>query len=173
MHPSNKGNPPMKVYICFDRYNDLYYFQMMRAWKLEHKVDFKFFPPQDLNRKHAEKPEAEIKSQIRKQIQTVDAFVVLIGESTRYLSQFVQWEMEVALAEDKPIIAVNLNGLRFQDVERCPSILQDELVVHISFHAVILHEALLTWPKFHTSFQQQGKSGPHYYDQSYYSRLGL
>ena len=173
MHPSNKGNPSMKVYVCFDSYNDFYYFQMMRAWDLDHKIDFKFFPPQDLNRRHTGKSETEIKSQIRKQIQTVDAFVVLIGESTRYLSQFVQWEMEVALAENKPIIAVNLNGLRFQDVKRCPPILEDKLAVHISFHAVILQEALLTWPEFHTSFYQQGKSGPHYYDQSYYSSLGL
>ena len=173
MHPSNKGSSAMKVYVCFDNYNDFSYFQMMRAWKRDHRVDFKFVPAQDLNGRDAGKSEAAIKSQLRKQIQSVDAFIVLIGESTRYLSQFVQWEMEVALAEDKPIIAVNLNGLRFQDVERCPTILLDKLVAHISFHAVILQEALLTWPEFHTSFRQQGKSGPHYYGEKYYRRLGL
>ncbi len=173
MRSRNKANTSRKVYVCFDGYNDFHYFQMMRAWKRDHKVDFDFYHAQNLNSPNAGDLEKLIKSKIEKQIQSANVFVVLIGESTRYLSEFVQWEMERAIALDKPIIGVNLNGLRYQDPERCPPIIRDQLAVHISFHAVILQEALVTWPDHHTAFRQQEKSGPYYYDQSYYNRLGL
>lgn len=163
----------MKVYVCFDGYNDFHHFYTMKSWERDHRMGFKFIHGQDLNIRDAGKSEVAIKTQLRKQIQTVDVFVILIGESTRYLSQFLQWEMEIALAEDKPIIVVNLNSLRFQDVERCPPILRDALAVHISFHAVILQEAILNWPNLHTSFRKQRRSGPHYYAENYYSALGL
>ena len=66
----------------------------------------------------------------------------MIGNSTRYLYKFVRWEMEQALALNLPIIGVNLNGLRYQDTERCPPIIRDKLGIHISYNVAILQYAL-------------------------------
>ena len=72
--------------------------------------------------------------------------IVLIGENTKNLFKFVRWEMELALKKDIPIIAVNLNDKRRIDPDRCPSIIRDEYVVHISFNMKIIKYALDNFP---------------------------
>ena len=164
-----------RVYVCFDGYNDFRYYQIMQTWKRNHNTHFNFYHGQNLNvaYDYDYSAEEEIKRELRKRIQPAKSFVVLIGESTRYLHKFVQWEMERALDLGLPIIGVNLNGLRFQDTNRCPVIIHDQLVVHISFNAVILSHALSTWPETHVSLRQEGKTGPYYYAENVYAKLGL
>ena len=169
----SKNNSPVKVYVCFDSGNDFPYFRMMQTWDQAHNIDLEIINEQDLRSPYVETSVEGIKDNLKGKIQFADVFVVLIGESTRYLGQYVRWEMEQALALDKPIIGVNLNGLRYKDVERCPSIIEGELAVHISFNALILEKALETWPRLHASFRRDGKSGSYYYDEEYYTKLGL
>lgn len=163
-----------KVYVCFDGDNDIHYYWLMKAWKQNDNVSyFNFYDAHDLNTARDSSLEASIKRQLSVRLRNTKTFVVLIGESTRYLYKFVRWEMEQALALNLPIIGVNLNGLRYQDPNRCPPIIRDELAVHISYNAAILQRALETWPEHHRSLKQQGKSGPYYYNQSHYEALGL
>ncbi|RKU20253.1 molecular chaperone Tir [Candidatus Poribacteria bacterium] len=162
-----------RVYVCFDSYNDFRYYQMMQTWKRNHDTHFNFYHGQNLNKASEYNAEEEIKRELRKRIQPAKSLVVLIGESTRYLHKFVQWEMEQALDLDLPIIGVNLNGLRGQDIERCPFVIHDKLAVYISFNAVILDHALSTWPKSHVFLKQEGKTGPYYYPDNIYEHLGL
>ena len=162
-----------KVYVSFDGDNDINYYWLMRAWKQNDKTNFNFFDAHDLNTARDSSLEETIKRKLRERFLNAKIFVVLIGESTRYLYKFVRWEMQQALKLNLPIIGVNLNGLRFQDSERCPPIIRNELAVHISFNARILQHALETWPGNHNSLKQQGLSGPYYYKQSVYTNLGL
>lgn len=158
-----------KFHVCFDGVNDFHYYRMMQEWKRNHYLRFE---PHHAHGLHGENSGETIRSGLAKSILQAETFVVLIGESTRYL-RFVDWEIRQALERHVPIIGVNLNGLRFQDRDRCPDILRDKLAVHISFNALILQHALTTWPTYHASFRQQGKSGPYYYEQSHYTKLGL
>ena len=163
-----KTNNPLKVYVCFDSDNDFHYFRMMQTWYLNDNIDFIFPHEMDLFTPKVESSSEVIKDKIR----SSNVCVVLIGESTRYL-KFVHWEIEQALELKKPIIGVNLNGLRSIDVEKCPSIIEKELAVHISFNALILQKALETWPRVQGSLRNQEKKGPYYYDPSSYTELGL
>ncbi len=162
-----------KVYVSFDGDNDINYYWLMRAWKQNDNTLFNFYDAHDLNTARDSSLEETIKRKLRERLLNSKIFVVLIGESTRYLYKFVRWEMEQALALDLPIIGVNLNGLRFQDSERCPPIIRDKLAIHISFNARILQHALETWSGNHNSLKQQGRSGPYYYKQNIYTSLGL
>lgn len=81
--------------------------------------------------------------------------------------------MEQALYLGMPIIAVNLNGLREQDLERCPPIIRNELAVHISFNAAIMQYALENWYAQHMVYVRQGIASPHYYKSWVYRELGL
>lgn len=161
-----------KVYVCFDGDNDIRYYWLMRAWKQKNTI-FNFYDAHDLNTARDSSLEETIKGKLRERLQNAKIFVVLIGESTRYLYKFVRWEMEQALDMGLPIIGVNLNGLKFQDSDRCPPIIRDKLAVHISFNALILQHALETWPANHNTLKQQGASGPYYYKQDVYTDLGL
>ena len=165
----SKNNPSITVYVCFDSGNDFPYFRMMQTWSKTHNIDLEIINEQGLRDPYV----GTSKEKLKQEIQSADVFVVLIGESTRFLRQAVHLEMEQALALDRPIIGVNLNGLRYKDVDRCPSIIKGELAVHISFNALILQKALETWPELHTSFRRDGKKGSYYYDEESYTKLGL
>ena len=99
--------------------------------------------------------------------------VVLIGERTRYLTKFVKWEMEQALLMTMPIIAVNLNGLRWRDIDRCPPIIREELSMHISYNPAILQFALEKWPSEDKIMRRAGRTTPFHYLPEVYKQLGL
>jgi len=161
-----------KFYVSFDNDSDVHYYWLIRAWQQGDGTKFDFYDAHDLNKTYNSSFQDALKQQLRARIQNTRAFVVLIGERTRYL-QFVHWEIEDALALDLPIICVNLNGLRHRDIIRCPAIINDNLSVHIGFNAVILEHTLKTWPERHHSLKQQGDSSPYFYKPADYVRLGL
>jgi hypothetical protein len=100
-------------------------------------------------------------------------FVLLVGSNTRFLYKFVRWEIEQAVTRGLPIVAVNLNGHRAIDTERCPPILAGELAVHVSFNPAIIQHALENWPDFEAQQRALGKSGPFFYNDQVYARYGL
>ncbi|MEY3977133.1 MAG: hypothetical protein RLZZ33_2188 [Pseudomonadota bacterium] len=162
-----------KTYICFDGDKDIHYYRLMCAWKQNDGIAFNFFDAHDLNTARDDSEEDSIKRQLRERLKNSGTIVVLIGEQTRYLYRFVKWEMEQAIQMQLPIIAVNLNGQRRQDVDRCPPVIRDELAIHISFNATILQHALEHWPSNDRSYREQGKTGAFYYKPEVYQRLGL
>lgn len=162
-----------KTYVCVDGDNDLRYYYLMCAWKQNDGMAFNFYNAHELNTARDTSQEESIKSQLRVRLRNSKVLVVLIGSQTRYLFKFVRWEMEQALVLGLPIIGVNLNGLRQQDTDRCPPIIRDELAIYVTFNASILQYALENWPSSHRSYKSQGKTGPYFYYDSVYERLGL
>ncbi len=161
-----------KFYLSFDSNNDVHYYWLMRAWLQDDGTKFDFCDAHDINMSDNTNLELPIRQVLKNQLLQSKAFVILIGERTRYL-QFVRWEIEETLELHLPIICVNLNGFRHRDPIRCPSIISEKLSVHINFDAVVLQHALETWPARHTSLKQEGNSSPYYYTQNDYVKLGL
>lgn len=162
-----------KTYVCFDGDNDIHYYRLMQAWHQSDHTSFSFYNAHDLNYSRDSSLGSSIKAQLRVRLESTKIFVVLIGEQTRYLYKFVRWEMEQAIAMGLPIVAVNLNGLRQQDIDRCPPIIRDELALHISFRAAVLQEALETWPSDDARLRSEGCTGPYYFKKEVYARLGV
>lgn len=100
-------------------------------------------------------------------------FVLLVGESTKYLYKFLVWEIDQAIKREIPIIVVNLNGKQSMDIERCPSILKDHLALHISFNAKILQRAMEEWGHKYFEFKKKREEGPRYYKNDVYKTLGI
>jgi len=149
------------------------YYRLMCAWKQHEGINFNFYNAHELNSARDTSLEASIKRQLRERLKNSKVLVVLVGEKTCNLRKFVRWEMEQALSLEMPIIAVNLNGLREQDLERCPPIIRNELAVHISFNAAIMQYALENWYAQHMVYLRQGITSPHYYKSWVYRELGL
>lgn len=162
-----------KVFISFDGDNDIHYYRLMRAWKQSDRTDFNFFDAHDINTARDTSTEETIKRRLRERLANAYVVVSLIGKHTRYHYKFVRWELEQAIKRGLPIIGVNLNGRRSQDTMLCPPIIRDELAIHISFNAAILQYALEYWPTKHTRYRSNKKTGPYYYKQEIYTRLGL
>ena len=162
-----------KTFVSFDGDNDMHYYRLMQAWHQNDRSTFSFYNAHDLNTARDTSLEHSIKRQLRERLLNSKVFVLLIGERTRYLTKFVRWEIEQAIGLRLPIIAVNLNGLRQQDPERCPPVLTHELAVHVSYNPAILQYALEHWPAWDASYRNQGKSGAFYYTPTVYQSLGL
>ena len=162
-----------KVFISFDGDNDIHYYRLMKAWKQNDRTPFNFFDAHDINTARDTSTEETIKRRLAERLSNAHVVVSLIGERTRYLYKFVRWELEQAIERGIPIIGVNLNGRRFQDSDRCPPVIRDELVVYVSFQPAILQFALENWLGEHARLQAQGTSGPHYYRSEIYKDLGL
>lgn len=162
-----------KVFVSFDGDSDMHYYRLMMAWKQNDNIPFNFYNAHDLNAARDSSLEQSIRNQLAERLRNSKVFVLLVGESTRYLYKFVRWEIEQAIKRELPIIAVNLNGRRSMDKDRCPPLLADALAIHVSFNAAILQYALEHWPASDTKYRAESKTGPYYYKEETYTRLGL
>ena len=162
-----------KVFVSFDGDTDIHYYRLMRAWKQSDRTSFNFFDAHDINIARDTSTEETIKRRLSERLASSSVLVSLIGEKTRYLYKFVRWELERGRDLGLPIIGVNLNGLRWQDPDRCPPVIRDSLAVYVSFQSSILQHALENWPSEHVRLLGQGRTGPYYYKQSIYSDLGI
>lgn len=162
-----------KTFVSFDGDTDMHYYRLMTAWHQNDNSPFNFYNAHELNQARDTSLEASIKAQLAIRLQNTKVFVLLVGERTQYLYKFVRWEIEQAIARELPIIAVNLNGRRAIDPERCPPLLKDRLAIHISFNPAIMQHALEHWADFDGLQRRLFKSGPYFYNQDVYARCGL
>jgi hypothetical protein len=110
-----------KTYVIFDGDSDIWAYRYMRGWVALEHIEFNFHDAHDLGSELTDRASEEtIKRRLRERFSSAKQVIVLIGERTKYLYRFVRWELEVALELEIPIIAVNLNGKRICDFERCP-----------------------------------------------------
>lgn len=161
-----------KTYIAFDGDNDMRYYRLMTAWKANDGFEFNFHNAHDLNTARDSSQEESIKRQLRERFGNSKLLVVLIGATTKYLTKFVKWELEVALRLGLPIIGVNLNGSRKMD-DRCPPTIRDQLVVYTPFNHNIIAHAMDQWPEEFHRLHSVGTTGDRYYNDDVYRRLGL
>ncbi len=162
-----------KTYVAFDADNDIIYYRMMQAWKHNDNTSFNFYDAHDLNNLMSTSSEDTIKAKLAERLRNTKIFVLLIGESTKYLHKFVRWEIEQAIQRKIPIVAVNLNEKKSMDSTLCPPILRDQLAVHVSFKQKILEYAIENWANSDAIYRREGKSGAFYYKESFYNQLGI
>lgn len=165
-----------KTYLCFDGDNDIHYFYLMKAWKHNQNdffKDFNFYDAHEINYARDSSKEESIKRQLLERLNNSSLFIVLVGEQTKFLTKFVRWEIEQAIKQDIPILAINLNGRREMDENRCPPLIKDKLVLHISFNQKIIEKAMSEWKEIFRRLKGEGKTGPYYYNQTVYSQLFL
>lgn len=162
-----------KTYVCFDGDKDIQYYYLMKAWKASDHVDFNFYDAHDLNVARDSSQEASIKSQLSERLKSAKLMVVLIGESTKFLTKFVKWEMEQAIKLDIPIIAVNLNKHNGVDDLRCPPIISNQLCLHIPFKQKALEWAIDNWIINHNGLRTQGKNEARVLSKELSVKLGL
>ena len=161
-----------KAYVSMDADSDLKYYYLMKAWKQSDHSSFNFYDAHDVNNIH-DKSEESIKAGLQERFRESKVFVLLVGDSTRYLYKYVRWEIEQAIKRQLPIIVVNINGTRSIDDIKCPPILKNELAIHISFNAKILEYALEHWPVLHDEKLKQNDKQSYHFKPETYTTLGV
>ncbi|EKE13624.1 MAG: hypothetical protein ACD_12C00887G0006 [uncultured bacterium] len=161
-----------KTYVIFDGDTDMWAYAYMKGWNKNENVDFDFNDAHDIGGIREDSQEETVKKHLKERFASSSQVIVLIGEHTKNLYKYVRWEIEVAQDLDLPIIAVNLNNFRKYDSERCPSIMKDKYIAHISFKMKIIKYALDNFPDEYNNRGQTTKENCHYNDKIYQD-LGL
>lgn len=161
-----------KTYVVFDGDNDIYSYGFMKGWKSNENMDFNFHDAHELRTLADRASEETVKRALRERFSNAKQVIAMIGENTKNLYRFVRWELDVALGLDLPIVAVNLNGLRYRDDDLCPRIIYDTYTVHVPFKAKIIQHALDSFPD-ECHRRESAATGPRHYPDDVYQRLGL
>lgn len=161
-----------KTYVIFDGDEDMWAYRLMRGWKLNDNIDFDFLDAHDLKPLTNRAGEETVKRRLRERLGNTKQAIVLIGEKTKNLHRFVRWELQACMEKNIPLIAVNLNGLRRQDKDRCPPIIRDKYIVHVPFKLKVIKYALDNFPE---EFRRRDKTqiGARYYNESLYKKLDI
>jgi hypothetical protein len=161
-----------KTYVIFDGDNDMWAYGFMKGWKSNENMDFNFYDAHDIRPLTDRASEETVRTALRSRFANAKQAIVLVGENTKNLYRFVRWEIEIAQKNDLPIIVVNLNGGRQMDSDLCPAILRNWLAAHVAFKAKIIQHALDKFPDEYYRIQASA-SGPRYYIDDVYKKLGL
>jgi len=160
-----------KTYICFDADSDMDAYEAMLEWKDDENLGFDFHNAHELNNLRDGSQEDTIKNKLRERLNKSKMMIVLIGKSTENLYKYVRWEMEIALKNDIPIIAVNLNMIKGIDHNLCPPIIRDELVLHVEFDPEVINRALTIWKGEYERWIKEEYTGPTFLKDWVYNDL--
>jgi hypothetical protein len=162
------------TYVIFDASKDMWAYAHMKGWNALPNINFEFDNAHDIGTMTSRASnEAYVKGELRKRFQSTSQVVVIIGESTRYLYEYVRWEIEVAQSLNLPVIAVYLNLSRSIDTDLCPPILRGKNAVHIPYKLAIIKYALDAFPSEYRSGVAGWGTGDRSYSNSVYQSLGL
>lgn len=158
-----------KTYVAFDADNDMQYYRLMKAWAGNSSIDFDFYDAHEINYSHDWAQTESIKRQLNERLENSKLFILLIGQSTKRLTRFVEYEVETAIRMGLPIICINLNDAKTQDGYE-PSWFGTYPRVHVPFKERAIRYAIDNWPNDDRS--NHGR-GAYYYPDSVYRALGL
>jgi len=162
-----------KTYIAFDGDSDMWAYAYMKGWKENDHIEFDFVDAHDINSARDTSQEESIKAQLRERMANSKQMILLVGEKTKNLRQFVPWEIELARKKDIPIIVVNLNKKRSYDDNLCPSAIKDgTYTISVSFAMKIIKYALDNFPDDYEK-NKNNKNHTYSYKDSVYEELGL
>lgn len=161
-----------KFYVAFDGDEDIKYYRLLTAWATNSHNDFDLNNAHDLNKAYDSSSEESIKRQLRVRFDNSKLFIILIGEHTKNLRKFVQWEIETAIRLEIPIIAVNLNGKKLSD-GLMPTLLQNNLSLVIPYKEAAIKYAMENWPSADQTHRKKGENTQYHYLDKVYSQLGI
>ena len=153
-----------KTYIIFDADTDMKYYRLMTAWKANENIDFDFHNAHDLNTLRDGSQEETIKRKLRERFKSAKQVIVLVGDNTKNLYKFVRWEIEVALAMDIPIIAVNINKVNKSHNGTPPILKNEAYFVSVPLEIKKVKYALDNFPASYHKNKDQAPSARHYGD---------
>ena len=151
-----------KIYVVFDGDTDMKYYRMLQAWDENDDIDFDFNDAHELSQSRDESKEESIKANLRNRLSKSKIVILLIGEHTKNLHKFVQWEIETAIKMELPIICVNLNGKNTKD-DLSPNWLNEYPCIYGPFSKKYITKALESWPNSFKKHRQNGDKNSYHY----------
>lgn len=171
-----------KTYVAFAS-EDIRLYRMMEAWRDNDRIDFSFFDAHDLYVSRDTSLPATIRRNLRERLKNAKQ-VVLIGSASAKKKggdgrSFLAHEVAVAIEFALPVVIANSDSDRTVDRNFIPKpfLDMDYYTVSVSFQPAVIRHGLDNYvPDFYANRTKPvgaKKSGPYYYEEHVYTRLGL
>lgn len=164
-----------KTYVAFAS-EDIRLYRLMEAWRENDNIDFNFYDAHDLFVARDTSTRETIKRRLRERLKNAKQ-VVLIGSADAKKKggddySFLAHEIDVIQEFDLPIVIANKDGGRFVNRSFIPKPLLDAdyYSLSVSFQPKIIKFAL---DNYAPNYKGSSKTGPHYYTEDKYTKLGL
>lgn len=161
------------IYLAFDGTNDIEPYNQIHEWEFSSNEKYTFIDGLDLYKQLDKTNDELLKNQVRERMDLANICVLLISKTTKSFRRFIRWQIEYAINNNMPIIAINTNGIRSVDYDRVPTILKKNLAIHIAFQAKILEYAIDNWPESHYQYKLKEIKNSFKYTEDVYNELGL
>ena len=168
-----------KIYVAYDGKNDSVFFKQMIKWQQSNNQPFEFFDAFDLSLEIEKIKEIDrfkeenLKKMLQDRMSEAKVCLLIVSKTTKSYRKFIRWQIEYAINKDMPIIALNVNGIRSVDYDRCPTVLKKNLSLHITFQPEIVEYALDRWPESHQKHREKKHLHTIRYSEKVYEKLGL
>ena len=163
----------MKIFVAYEGTTDLEFANEIKNWVDKEKNPYDLFDALDELKLIDKMDDDKLKMNMQNNMSSADLFVVVIGPKTKSFRKFVRWQVEYAVNSGKPVIAINLNGIRSVDFDRCPTFLKKNLSMHITAQNEIFEYALENWPQSHYQKFAKEDHKTYRYTTDVYDKLGL
>lgn len=160
-----------RVFFSVDqeRYRGIY--RELLAWLNQNDAPVEPWTTQDLTREAAsDAPDIE-HNRLVDHIVNSDYVMLLVGESSMDPEGLETKALNTAAWLKRPIVALNLNQSRSVDREHFPSLIDEQLVLHIPMEGQVIRHALETWRDEAFKLRSMGHGGPVHYPSEIYSLL--
>jgi hypothetical protein len=169
-----------KTFVSFAS-EDIRSYRLMQAWRENERIEFDFLDAHDLNTALDSSQPETIERRLSERLANTKQVVMLIGDVTRAKAQngvsFIHHEVAVIKRLGLPVVFANLNQSRSAERNRLPSLLLEPYTISVSFQPKIIMRALDDYvdafQRNKTADQASRKTGPYYYESSFYAGLGL
>jgi len=112
----------MNIAVLFDEENQQQEIALLKAWQSDHQFTYS---PYAIKDDHSYSKPLNVEES--------DLFIILIGESSRFLSaQFID-DLKLIINSSKTILCLNMNGFIGLNEEDCPRALWDCGALHMPF----------------------------------------
>lgn len=161
------------VYLAFDGINDLEPYNQIHEWEFSNNEKLTFIDGLDLYKQLDKTNDEILKNLVRERMKLASICVLLVNKTTKSFRRFIRWQIEYAINNNMPIIAINVNGIRSVDYDRIPTILKKNLAIHIAFQPKILEFAIDNWPDSYQQHVLKEVKNSFKYTEDVYNELGL
>lgn len=145
------------VYVSYNQTSSLYFYTI-KSLNENGTFDVRIKNAVELGQLRSKASKEVISEKLKQKLKNVTLMLVLVGEKSAEINQFVWWEVQAALDAGIPIVAVNINGHKDVDSDHCPSILLNNLTLHIPFRSTVIEWSICNWPKLSDELKKAGTS---------------
>lgn len=163
----------MKIFLAFEGTCDLEFLDTFKTWKDKDGKPYDAYTLLSELKKIDKVDDDALKASMQDAMSKADVFAIVIGPKTKSFRKFTRWQVEYAVSSKKPVIAINLNGIRSVDFDRCPTFLKKNLSMHITAQNEIFEYALEKWPASHLEKLAEEDHKNYRYSNGVYESLGL